>query len=303
MKKFLNIVIMLTISTMILTGCGGSTDTSDTSSTGNETSVSDFDSERQISVVSREDGSGTRSAFIELFGIEVKDDNGNKQDKTTDDAIIVNNTSVVMSNIQNDPYSIGYISLGSLNDTVKALKIDGASATSENIKNGSYKVSRPFNIATKSEVSDATEDFINFIMSDEGQSVVSESYISVDSTGTFESTYPTGKIVIAGSSSVTPVMEKLVEAYQEINPNVEIELQMSDSSTGLKYAMDGTADIGMASRELTDTEKEQLNDQVIALDGIAVIVNNYTPIDELTSEQVRQIYTGEVTNWADFIAQ
>lgn len=258
-------------------------------------------SEAAISVISREDGSGTRGAFIELFGVEEKDADGNKVDNTTVDASITNNTAVMMSTVAGNPYAIGYISLGSLNDSVKALKIDGAEATAENIKAGEYKISRPFNIATKGEVSEAAQDFINFILSEDGQAVVTENnYIAIDDVQDYESSQAEGKVVVAGSSSVTPVMEKLKEAYAEVNPNVEIEIQQSDSTTGMTSAIDGICDIGMASRELKDSETEAgLTSTVIALDGIAVIVNNDNAIEDLTSDQVKSIYVGETTVWGD----
>ncbi len=253
-----------------------------------------------ITVVSREDGSGTRGAFIELFGVEEKDADGNKVDNTTEEASITNNTAVMMSTVAGDVDAIGYISLGSLNDSVKAVKIDGVEATADNIKSGEYKVSRPFNIATNGEVSDAAQDFIDYILSPEGQAVVEENgYIAVDSTDA-ESTQPEGKIVVAGSSSVTPVMEKLKEAYAEVNPNAEIEIQQSDSTTGMTSAIDGICDIGMASRDLKDEELEAgLTATTIANDGIAIIVNNDNPTDDLTADQVKSIYVGEVTTWGD----
>ena len=253
-----------------------------------------------ITVVSREDGSGTRGAFIELFGVEEKDADGNKVDNTTEEAEITNNTAVMMSTVAGDVDAIGYISLGSLNDSVKAAKIDGVEATAENIKSGEYKVSRPFNIATNGEVSDVAQDFIDYILSPEGQAVVEENgYIAVDSTEA-ESTQPEGKVVVAGSSSVTPVMEKLKEAYAEVNPNAEIEIQQSDSTTGMTSAIDGICDIGMASRDLKDEELEAgLTATTIANDGIAIIVNNDNPTDNLTADQVKSIYVGEVTTWGD----
>ena len=253
-----------------------------------------------ITVVSREDGSGTRGAFIELFGVEEKDADGNKVDNTTEEAEITNNTAVMMSTVAGNVDAIGYISLGSLNDSVKAAKIDGVEATAENIKSGEYKVSRPFNIATNGEVSDVAQDFIDYILSPEGQAVVEENgYIAVDSTEA-ESTQPEGKVVVAGSSSVTPVMEKLKEAYAEVNPNAEIEIQQSDSTTGMTSAIDGICDIGMASRDLKDEELEAgLTATTIANDGIAIIVNNDNPTDDLTTDQVKSIYLGEVTTWGD----
>ena len=254
-----------------------------------------------ITVISREDGSGTRGAFIELFGIEEKDADGNKIDNTISTADITNSTSVMMTSVADDEAAIGYISLGSLDDSVKALKIDGAEATADNISNGSYKVSRPFNIATKGTPNEVTQDFINFILSEDGQKVVEDAgYISQGNAGAFKAAGVKGKINIAGSSSVTPVMEKLKEAYVAVNPDVQIEVQQSDSTTGMTSAAEGVCDIGMASRELKDSETgEGLTATVIAMDGIAVIVNNENPVENLTSDQVKSIFTGETTVWAD----
>lgn len=257
--------------------------------------------EGDITICSREEGSGTRGAFIELFGVEEKDADGNKIDNTTEAAKITNSTSVMLSTVEGDVNAIGYISLGSLNDTVTAVKIDGAEATAENIIAGEYKVVRPFNIATTAEVSDAAADFIAYIMSEEGQTVVEEEgYISVGEPVPFEGGEVEGKVVVAGSSSVTPVMEKLAEAYGAVNDKVEIEVQQSDSTTGMTSAIDGLCDIGMASRELKDSELEAgLTPTVIAQDGIAVIVNNESGITELTSEQVKDIYVGNITTWEE----
>lgn len=264
-----------------------------------EAPVASFD--KDIVVVSREDGSGTRGAFIELFGVEQKDADGKKVDYTTLDAEIVNSTSVVLQTVAGNDAAIGYISLGSLNDTVKALQIDGADATVDNVKSGAYKISRPFNIVTKAEVSEAAKAFIDFILSAEGQAVVADNhYIPMDNAPAYAGSTVAGKVVVAGSSSVTPVMEKLKEAYAAVNPNAEIEIQMSDSSTGVKMAIDGTCDIGMASRALKDSEIEGgVASTVIATDGIAVIANLASPIVGLTAEQVRSIYVGETINWAD----
>jgi phosphate transport system substrate-binding protein len=263
-----------------------------------------FDSSKSISVVSREDGSGTRGAFVELFGIEEKDAAGNKVDQTTLGADITNSTSVMMTTISSTPYAIGYISLGSLNDTVKAVQIDGSEATVENVKNGTYKIARPFNIATKVDLSDVAKDFIDYILSTDGQAVVEENgYVSVSTVGAYAGSKPSGKIVVAGSSSVTPVMEKLKEAYLQINPNASIEVQQSDSTTGMISTIDGICDIGMASRELKDSELEKgLTSTVITMDGIAVIVNKGNPVQNLTNEQVKSIFKGETTSWADVIA-
>ena len=255
-----------------------------------------------ITVVSREDGSGTRGAFVELFGIEEKDADGNKVDKTIDDAEITSSTSVMLQSISENENAIGYVSLGSMDESLaKAAKIDGVEATVENIKSGEYKVARPFNIATSKNVSDVTSDFISFIMSEEGQKVVEESgYISQGNEGAYEKSDVSGKIVIAGSSSVTPVMEKLKEAYTKINTNVTIELQQNDSTTGMNSVIEGVCDIGMASRELKDSELEAgLEPMVIAMDGIAVIINKENEKDSLSSETVKAIYTGEVTDWTE----
>ena len=256
---------------------------------------------KDIAVISREDGSGTRGAFVELFGVEEKDADGNKVDRTSDEADITNSTSVMMTSVAGNPYSIGYISLGSLNETVKAVKIDGAEATVENVKSGAYGISRPFNIATKAEVSEVAQDFIDFIMSSDGQKVVEEAgCIPQETSGAYAGSKPSGKIVVAGSSSVTPVMQKLKEAYLAVNPNAEIEIQESDSTTGMNSAIDGVCDIGMASRELKDTEIEKgLTPTVIATDGIAVIVNNENPIEDLTKDQVKSIYIGETISWSE----
>ncbi len=252
-----------------------------------------------ITVVSREDGSGTRGAFIELFGIEEKVGD-EKADMTTEEASITNSTSVMMTTVAGDENAIGYISLGSLNDTVKAVKIDGAEASAENVANDTYKVSRPFNIVTGEEISDTAQDFINYIMSAEGQQIIEDNgYIKEDSEAAgYEASGASGKVVVAGSSSVAPVMEKLKEAYEAENKDVAVEVQQSDSTTGVNSAAEGICDIGMASRELKEEESALgLTAQVIARDGIAVIVNNANDIDELSSEQVKSIFTGETTEW------
>lgn len=263
-------------------------------------STPNFNTQKAITVVSREDGSGTRGAFIELFGIEVKGEDGSKKDMTTKEAIVAKQTDVMMGNVASDKYAIGYISLGSLNQTIKALQIEGVDATKENVVNGTYAISRPFYIATKGEAAGLTKDFIDFILSAEGQAVVSKSYIPVlDGAAAYAGDRPTGKIVVAGSSSVTPVMEKLKEAYLLVNPNATIEIQQSDSSAGMTGAISGTCDIGMASRELKDSEAQQLVPTQIALDGIAVIVNNENPLTTLNKAQVKAIFTGEITKWSE----
>jgi phosphate transport system substrate-binding protein len=274
--------ILIAAAALALAGCGAA---------GNE----------DITVISREEGSGTRGAFIELFGIEEKNDAGEKVDKTISTANQTNSTGVMLTSVAQDESAIGYISLGSMNNTVKALKIDGAEATVENIKNGSYKIARPFNIATKADIGETAQDFIDFILSSDGQAVIeSNGYIKVSEAGAYAGSKPSGKIVVAGSSSVSPVMEKLIEAYGAVNPNADIELQTSDSTTGMNSAMEGVCDIGMASRELKDSEIDGgLTPATIAMDGIAVIVNLANELDGLTSEQVKAIYTGGATAWSD----
>ena len=294
MKKFIAVLSVATMAAGLAVGCGSS----DSGSSDDKSSKGDWDSSNDITIVSREDGSGTRGAFIELFGIEEKKD-GEKVDMTTDDAQITNSTSVMLTSVASDEYAIGYVSLGSLDDTVKAVSIDGAEATVENIKNGTYTIARPFNIATKGEVSDIAQDFINYIMSAEGQAVITENgYIGSDDAAAFESNGATGKVTVSGSSSVTPVMEKLKEAYTAVNSGAEIEIQESDSTTGMTDAAAGTSDIGMASRELKDSETEQgLTATTIAMDGIAVVVNLDNPTANLTSDQVKGVYVGDVTSW------
>lgn len=273
-----------------------SADTTAADAAGTDTSMSGA-----IAVVSREGGSGTRGAFIELMGIEEKDAEGNKNDRTTDEALIANSTNVVMTQVAGNEGGIGYISLGSLDNTVKAVKVDGTEATVDNVIAGTYKVSRPFNIATKGDISEVAQDFINYIMSAEGQQIINDNkYIPVDTAAAaFTSNNAEGTVVVGGSSSVSPVMEKLAEAYKAVNTNAKVEIQTTDSSSGMKAAIDGTVDIGMASRELKDEEKAELTPTVIAMDGIAVIVNNANPIEDISSEQIKQIYVGEITDWSE----
>lgn len=311
-KSLLMTVSALMIGTLMLTGCGTekaettaqtAAETTEAGDSGETTKAAESGkgdvkgASGEITVVSREDGSGTRGAFIELLGIEEKDANGEKMDMTTEDAKITNSTSVMMTTVEGDVNAIGYISLGSLNESVTAVKVDGAEATADNVAAGTYKVQRPFNIATNGTPSEAAQDFINFIMSKEGQAVVVDNgYIAVGDQPEYEAGNAEGKIVVAGSSSVTPVMEKLKEAYLAVNKEAEIEVQESDSTTGMTAAMEGTCDIGMASRELKDSESE-LKATAIAMDGIAVIVNKNNTLDDITSDQVKDIYLGDVTSW------
>ena len=288
LKKTLALIMSAALSGLLAVGCGSEA----------------FSAKEDITIVSREDGSGTRGAFVELFGIEEKDESGEKVDRTTTDAQTTNNTSVMMTTVSGDMYAIGYISLGSLNNTVKAVKIDGVEPTVDNVKNETYKIARPFNIAYKEDaLSDAAKDFINYIMSSEGQQIITDNgYISIDGAQPYSGNNTGGKIVIAGSSSVSPVMEKLAEAYKKINADADIEIQTNDSTTGMTSAAEGVCDIGMASRELKDNELESgLTPLVIAMDGIAVIVNNDNPASDISSDEIKSIYIGEIGNWESII--
>ena len=256
-----------------------------------------------INVLSREDGSGTRGAFIELFGVEKKNAQGKKVDYTTDEASITNSTAVMLTTVAGNKYAIGYVSLGSLSSSVKAVKIDGVSATVDNINNGSYKIARPFNVAVRNNLSNAAQDFLNYILSSDGQNIIAANkYIKVPATNSYNASGISGKNVVAGSSSVSPVMEKLIEAYKALNPSVQIELQTSDSTTGVINAIDGTCDIGMASRALKDSEKEKgVREVTIAIDGIAVIINNDNPVESLKKSDVEGIFTGKINSWSEFV--
>lgn len=299
-KKITATALFGVLAVSAFAGCGGAGSSSNGSSdTGSD--AAKFDASKTISVVTREEGSGTRDAFTELTGVLVKDGD-NKTDNTTTSAVTINSTEAVITNVKDNEAAIGYISLGSLNDTVKALKIGGVEATADNVKSGDYAVSRPFNIAFKGELSDVAQDFVDYIMSSDGQKIVSDNgYVTVSENAAYSGKKPSGKISVAGSTSVSPVMEKLAEAYQNVNTNAKVEIQTSDSSAGMQSAMGGTCDIGMASRDLKDEEKSALKVETIAKDGIAVIVNNANTCDDLTLDQVKSIYTGETTVWSDII--
>lgn len=294
-----------------VTACGGNSSSSSAGSVAptpgstapsqSQSPAKTWNANKEITVISREDGSGTRGAFIELFGVEEKNAEGKKIDNTVETADITQSTGVMLTSVAGNKYAIGYISLGSLNDTVKALAIDGAAATVENIKNGSYKISRPFNIATKTGLPAPAQEFISFILSAEGQAVVEKSgYIPQEGAELFAGAKESGKVTINGSSSVTPVMEKLKEAYEAVNPNVKVEINQSDSTTGMNSVIEGICDIGMASRAVKDSELEKgLTATVIATDGIAVIVNRDNVVDSLTKDQIKGIYTGAMVKWSD----
>ncbi|WP_311479749.1 substrate-binding domain-containing protein [uncultured Anaerococcus sp.] len=253
-----------------------------------------------FTVVSREEGSGTRGAFIELVGLEEEVD-GSKEDMTTQEAIVQNSTNGVMQTVSQDKEAIGYISLGSLNDTVKALKIEGVEATEENIVNGTYKISRPFNLAFKeAEINDLAKDFLKFCLSEEAQALtLEEGYVPLKDTEKYEPAKVSGTLTVAGSTSVTPLMQKMAEKYQELNPDAKIEIQSTGSSAGIEAVIDGAADIAMASRELKDEEKDKLAVEVIATDGIAVVVNPASKVEDLTMDQLKQIFKGELKNTSE----
>ncbi len=281
-SKLAAIFTSVALAATMLASCGGSSD--------------------KITVISREDGSGTRGAFIELTGIEEKDSNGNKTDNTKKDALICKSTDVVLTQVSGDKNAIGYISFGSLNDTVKALKVEGVEPSTATIESGDYKIVRPFNIAVKDGLSDAAQDFENYILSSDGQDIIEKAgYIKIDkSAAAYASNNASGKVVVSGSSSVTPVMEKLAESYQKANTNVTVDVQQSDSSTGIKDAINGTSDIGMASRDISDDELSQgIKSVTIAQDAIAVIVNKDNAVEDITMDEIKAIYTGSKTTWSD----
>lgn len=277
-KKKIATVAMMIMCAVMMIGCGKK------------------DGDKEISVISREDGSGTRDAFTELLGI-LEDD----VDNTTVNAEITNSTSVMMTTVSGNTEAIGYVSLGSLNDSVKAIKVDGVEATTDNVSSGDYVVARPFNIVTGNEVSENAQDFINFIMSKEGQNIISEEgYISVGSDSSYTASGLTGTVTLAGSTSVAPVMEKIAEKYMELNEGVTIEIQQSGSGAGITSTIEGVCDIGMSSRELKENEiAEGVAATKIAMDGIAVIVNVDNTVEDLTSEQIKDIFVGKITKWSE----
>lgn len=255
-----------------------------------------------INVVSREDGSGTRGAFTEITGVLAEDANGEEVDNTYSEAVIQNGTEGVLSTVAQDVNAIGYVSVGSLNDTVKAVQVDGVAPTTEAIQAGDFPIARNFNIAWQGDLEEVAQDFVNFIHSAEGQAVaVEEGYVEAvaDAPAYDGAEGLSGTISVVGSTSVSPLMEVMAEKYNEVQSGVQIDITSNGSSAGMTAAIEGTADIGMASRELKDEEKAELNFEPIAVDGIAVVVNNGNSVEDLTLEQVRQIFAGEITAWED----
>ncbi len=305
MKKMFALALTMVMAASAMVSCGNDNGSSSSSSANNSSSTVEQSSSGEettgmtgkITVVAREEGSGTRSAFVELLGIVDADEN----DATVVTAESTNSTSVMITTVEGNKNAVGYISLGSLKDNVKAVSVDGVEATAENVKNGTYAISRPFNIATKEGLSEVASDFIAFILSEEGQAIIDEEgYISVTPQGSYTASGLSGNITLGGSTSVSPVMEKLAEAYKALNPDVTIEIQQTGSSAGMTAAIEGVCDIGMASREVSQSELDQgLTSTQIAMDGIAVIVNNENPTEDMTSEQIQKIYLGEVTDWSE----
>lgn len=303
-KRFLSLALSALIVIPFAAACnsGDATTTAGSPSIGTTTAGattdSDFDTSKTINVVTRENGSGTRGAFVEIVGVVDSEDN----DAIYQEAVVQQGTNAVMSTVAGDLYGIGYISLGSLNETVKTVKVNGSEPTVENIKAGDYPISRPFNIAYKDGgLSELGQDFVNFIMSAEGQAIVAENSLieAEDAAPAYASSGATGDIVVGGSTSVTPAMEALAEAYMERNVDTNIEIQSTGSTAGITGVIDGNVEIGMASRELKDEEAAVLKHQAIGIDGIAIIVHNNNPIDDLSLEQVKTIYLGETTAWSE----
>ncbi len=299
MKKVLSIALASLLAAGALVGCGGQGTSSQGGSSSSEaSSEASFKTSSAITVIARDSASGTRSAFHELMGITQKQD-GKTVDNLVVGALEFDGTDKVITAVEGDPYAIGYISLGSVSDRIKAAKVDGVAPSSETVKDGSYPVARPFLLVTKGEENELVKDFLAYIASVEGQeTVTSKHYISAEeSPAPYTGSGKSGTIKLAGSTSVEPLMQVLTEGYRKVNPGVTFEIQAQGSSQGIKAAMDGTFDIGMSSRELTEEEAAALNKHTIAMDGIAVIVNKENPVENFASKDLTSIYTGEVTTW------
>ena len=298
MKKLLSLATMVILAVSVLAGCGGNGDSS-TGSTGSTTAAGSFDSTKDITVISREASSGTRGAFDEIMGLIEKSGNS-EVNKLFSEAVIASSTDEVPAKVEVDKYAIGYTSIGAVNDSVKALKVDGVEATEENVKNGTYKVSRPFIIASKGEASGIAADFIQYATSTQGQEIVkSLGFVTIDGAKeyTAPSTALSGKLTLSGSTSTEKVIEKLREEYVKLNPGVSIEVTYNGSGAGIKDAQEGKSQLALSSRELKDEEKAALTPTVFANDGIAVIVNKDNTTTEMTTEQIKKVFTGEVRTW------
>lgn len=287
-KIILAVVLVAAIAVTVFAGCSAKKDNNKNENTA---------SGGAITVISREDGSGTRDAFTELM--EIIDEQGN--DATVDTAEITNSTSVMMSTVNGNANAIGYVSLGSLSDEVKALSLDGVAPSTQTVKDGSYKLQRPFNIAyNETSLSDAAKDFIRYIMSTQAAEVINEEgYIAMDTAEDYKASGLSGTVTLAGSTSVAPLMNVLADKYEILNPNVKIEIQESGSSAGIQSAIEGAVNIAMSSRNLKDEESKVLASKKIALDGIAVIVNSSNGLNNITSAHLKDIYTGKVTKWEE----
>lgn len=297
MKKKILALLMTSVMVLVVAACSSSQNSTPNTDNQQEEQTEPEGTTGPISVISREEGSGTRGAFVELMGVVDDDDN----DITTVRAEITNSTSVMLTTVAGNPAAIGYVSLGSLSNDVKAVKVDGVEATTDNVKSGTYAVARPFLLAYKDgSLSDIAQDYLNFIMSADGQKIIGEEgYISVADGEAYAASGLSGKLVLAGSTSVAPVMEVLADAYKALNPDVTIEIQQTGSGSGITSAIEGVCDFGMSSRELKDSEKAELTSTQIAMDGIAVVVNNANTVEDLSSETIKGIYLGEITDWAD----
>lgn len=276
MKRILSIATLFAVILTALCACGKSSGST-------------------ISVITREEGSGTRGAFVELLGIV----DGDGNDNIVKTAEATNSTSVMMTTVAGNKNAIGYVSLGSLSSDVKAIKVDGAEPTVSNIEAGTYKVARPFNLVYNDDkLSDVAADFVKFIMSSEGQAVVTKKgYISVKTSDSYKSSGLTGTVVLDGSTSVGPLMDAIADEYKKLNPDVKVQIQQTGSSAGINSAIEGVCDIGMSSRELKSSESAKIKAHKMATDGIAVIVNNSNTVDGLASEQIKSIFLGETTSW------
>ncbi len=293
MKRIISTVLAAVTFVAALASCSVNT----ANENGNDTNNESKSMSGEITVITREESSGTRDAFVEL--LEITDDDGNAA--IYEGAEITEKTSVMLTSVAGNKKAIGYVSLGSLSDDVKAIAVNGVEATAENVKSGDYTVSRNFNLAYKEDsLSDAAADFLKFVLSVEGQKIVEEEgYIAIDTTEHYEASGVSGKFTLAGSTSVGPVAEVLCEAYKELNPDVEFDVQQTGSSAGMTSAIEDACDIGMASRDLKESEAAVLKGTKIATDGIAVVVNLENSTDNLTSEQIKNIFKGDITDWSE----
>ena len=329
MKKLLMAILSVTLMLTIVTACGNNEDTStstpetntnaqDSTNTGSENTgsantgsentsndssadssgsndTSNFDADRIIAVFTREEGSGTRDAFVSTTGVG---------DDMYIEAVVVSETNELLTKVEESEHAIGYVSVGSLSDRVKALSISGVIPSDETIKDGTYTIQRPLLVCVNEQnaQNDIVNDFIDFMLSAQGQAVSSTRWTAIDDNAPqYSPSGLSGTIRVGGSTSVDPLMQGLRQAYIALNPNVQIEISGGGSGTGISEATSGVIEMGMSSRALRDNEKEALADITIALDGVAIIVNPANPMTDITTEQVREIFTGEITRWTDLV--